>query len=260
MQEKVKLTFEYNTVDSRVKPDTINELYPMQTQRPRGVCVIISNMKFTDHSDREGTDKDEKNLSRTFRFLGYDVEIYQNRKAREILGIFKELQKRDFSKDDSLVCCILSHGEEGKIFGSDSRPVELDDITNLFTAKECPKLQGKPKLFFIQACRGKVPTKAVAKWDPGIKVQADDGGQTRPVMADFFFGYATPPGHAAFRNIDHGSWYISELCQVFCTYAKFAELKEMHTKVNNNVGTYGWNGTKEAPVQHSLLTKDLYFF
>ena len=256
----MKLTFEYETVAHRVKPDTCNELYPMQTQRSHGVCVIISNMKFTVHSDREGTDKDEKNLSRTFRYLGYDVVIYQNRKAQEILGIFHELQKRDFSNDDSLVCCILSHGEEGKIFGTDGIPFELDDVTNLFTANECPKLQGKPKLFFIQACRGKEPTKPVAKWDPGVKVQADDSGATRPVMADFFFGYATPPGHAAFRNIDHGSWYISELCQVFCTYAKFTKLTDMHTKVNYNVGTYGSKGMKEAPVQYSLLTKDLYFF
>ena len=141
--------------------------------------------------------------------------LYQNRKAREILGIFRELQKRDFSNDDSLVCCILSHGEEGKIFGSDSRAVELDDIKNLFTAKECPKLQGKPKLFFIQACHGKVQTKALAKWDPGYKVQADDDGKTRPNMADFFFGYATAPGHVALHDPAHGSWYISELCEVF---------------------------------------------
>lgn len=176
------------------------------------------------------------------------------------MGIFRELQKRDFSNDDSLVCCILSHGEEGKIFRSESRAVELDDIKNLFTAKECPKLQGKPKLFFIQACRGKVQTKAVAKWDPGCKVQADDGGKTRPNMADFFFGYATAPGHVAFRDPAHGSWYTSELCQVFCTYAKFTELKQMHTKVNNNVGKYGQEGEKEAPEQHISLVKDLYFF
>lgn len=78
MQEKVKLTFEYDTVGPCVKPDTINELY--QTKRPHGI-VIISNMKFTDHLGQEGTEKDEKNLSRTFRYLGYDVVIYQNRKA-----------------------------------------------------------------------------------------------------------------------------------------------------------------------------------
>jgi len=81
--------------------------------------------------------------------------------------------------------------------------------------------------------------------------------------SDFFFGYATPPGFAAFRDTEHGSWYISELCEVFCTHAKFAELKEMHTKVNNKVGTYTCDdlkGSKEAPEQHSLLTKDFYFF
>lgn len=258
VQEKVALTFEYTVSErSRARPDAINEVYSLQTQHPRGICVIISNEEFTDHSDREGTKEDEKNLSRTFRYLGYDVEIYRNCKACEIRGVFKELHKRDFSSHDSLVCCILSHGEEGKVFGSDSRAVELDEVTSYFTADKCPKLQGKPKLFFIQACRGKVPTKAVAKWDPGSKVQRDDGGATRPVMADFFFGYATPPGYAALRDTEHGSWYISELCEV---YAKFAELKEMHTKVNKNVGdktgTCDSKEVKEAPEQHSRLTKD----
>jgi len=266
LDKKVELTFKYTIpANSRTKPVPSNndDFYTLQTKRPRGVCVIISNEKFTDHDNREGTDKDEKNLSRTFRYLGYRVEIYQNRKACEILGIFEELKERDFSSHDSLVCCILSHGEEGKVFGSDSRAVELDGIISLITADKCPTLQGKPKLFFIQACRGKVSTKAVAKWDPGFKVQRDDGGATRPVMADFFFGYATPPGFAAFRDIDRGSWYISELCGVFCTHAKFAELKEMHTRVNDNVGTYECDdlkGSKEAPEQRSLLTKDFYFF
>ena len=70
MQEKVKLTFEYDVVGPRVNTDTINEVYPMQTKRPHGVCVIISNMKFTDHSDREGTDKDEKNLVQDISIFG----------------------------------------------------------------------------------------------------------------------------------------------------------------------------------------------
>lgn len=235
--------------------------WTLSDQTSHDICVIISNMKFTDHLGQEGTEKDEKNLSRTFRYLGYDVVIYQNRKAWEILGIFRELQKRDFSNDDSLVCWILSHGEEGKIFRSDSRAVELDDIKNLFTAKECPKLQGKPKLFFIQACRGKVQTKAVAKWDPGCKVQADDGGKTRPNMADFFFGYATAPGHVAFRDPAHGSWYISELCQVFVPMQSLLSwsrcIQKLITMLVNN---YGQEGEKEAPEQHISLVKDLSFF
>lgn len=83
----MKLTFEYDTVGPRVKLDTINELYPMQTKHPHGVCVIISNMKFTDHLGWEGMEKDEKK-SRTFRYLGYDVVIYTKTAKHEKFWAF----------------------------------------------------------------------------------------------------------------------------------------------------------------------------
>ena len=221
-----------------------------------GTCVIVSNKKFTDHLDRPGTEKDEQNLFVTFQYLGYDVELYQNCKAREIEGIFEKLYLRDFSNDDSLVCCILSHGEEGRVFGSDSRAIELDRITSLFTGRKCPQLKHKPKLFFIQACRGKAPTEVIAKDDHGI--QPDDG--RIPEQAHFFFGYATPPGYKALRDTSLGSWYISELCEVFCTYATFSSLQDMHTKVVDNVCEKESDfGTKEAPEDQNRLRRTLYF-
>lgn len=67
---------------------------------------------------------------------------------------------RDFSQHpghamaDCTVVCILSHGEEGYIFGADGRKFELDAIFQLFDNTCCPDLRGKPKLFIIQACRG----------------------------------------------------------------------------------------------------------
>ena len=70
----------------------------------------------------------------------------------------KKLQ--DFSQHpghaaaDCTVVCILSHGEEGYIFGADGRKFELDAIFKLFDNTCCPDLRGKPKSFIIQACRG----------------------------------------------------------------------------------------------------------
>ena len=252
--KKVKLTFQYEAVAQHEKPYTINKVYPMQNF-PHGTCVIINNRKFTDpdHECREGTEIDEKNLSETFRYLGYSIEIYRDCKASEIVGVFNGLQERNFSEHDSFVCCILSHGQEGKIIGSDSRPIELDDITSLFTADKCPTLSGKPKMFFIQACRLMKPTKVVKKFDHGVRTSTDDGGQlirtgTRPVEADFFLGYATPQGYPAFRNLDDGSWYILELCRVFCAFATFTKLQDMITMVNENVGTCYQNyGYCQAP-------------
>ena len=58
-------------------------------------------------------------------------------------------------------------------------------------------LADKPKLFFIQACRGDDE-------DRGVVLQKDAKGDSDdafhhslPREADFLFGYATPPGNVS---------------------------------------------------------------
>ncbi|KAL1466975.1 hypothetical protein MTO96_042396, partial [Rhipicephalus appendiculatus] len=56
---------------------------------------------------------------------------------------------------DCLVVILMSHGKKDMIDGIDGEQVHLfDDVFTLFNNEKCPALQGKPKLFFIQACRG----------------------------------------------------------------------------------------------------------
>ena len=55
---------------------------------------------------------------------------------------------------NSAVVVLMSHGNTGYIYGTDGEKVNIKDIQEEFDAKKCPKLTGKPKLFFIQACRG----------------------------------------------------------------------------------------------------------
>nr|XP_029504281.1 caspase-2-like [Oncorhynchus nerka] len=54
----------------------------------------------------------------------------------------------------SCVVCLLSHGVEGAIYGTDGQLLELDWVFEAFDNAHCPLLQNKPKMFFIQACRG----------------------------------------------------------------------------------------------------------
>ena len=79
--------------------------------------------------------------------------------------LFKSLQEmclklQQFSQHpghqeaECVVVCILSHGEEGYIFGADGKKFELDAIFELFDNTSCRSLLGKPKIFIIQACRG----------------------------------------------------------------------------------------------------------
>ncbi len=55
----------------------------------------------------------------------------------------------DHSDADCFVCVILSHGEEGYVYGTNGR-VSIDSIIKNFKGDASPSLAGKPKLFFIQ--------------------------------------------------------------------------------------------------------------
>ena len=55
---------------------------------------------------------------------------------------------------DAFVLVLLTHGNQGYIFGTDGEKVSIDHITTMFDGKHCPQLQNKPKLFIVQACQG----------------------------------------------------------------------------------------------------------
>ena len=55
----------------------VTRVYKMAYDRTHGFAVIISNTNFPEEK-REGNQKDEDNLSKTFRYLGYTVVIYQD--------------------------------------------------------------------------------------------------------------------------------------------------------------------------------------
>ncbi len=218
-----------------------------------GIAVIINNEQFETQPEREGSRLDEYNLVETFRYLRYKVEVYRECTSDDMDRIFQAIALRDHSGSDSFVCCILSHGKEGVVYGCDSKSVQLDSLTTRLNARECRSLAGKPKLFFIQACRGKMK-------DSGVRIACDGGMLEVPNEADFLFSFATPSGQACFRDLDHGSWYISELCQVLCRCATYLHLNDMLTEMHGRVGDYEVEGHRQAPEITQRLQSNVYFF
>ena len=53
-----------------------------------------------------------------------------------------------------MILAVLSHGRDGQVVTSDGLPVDTEDIYARFNNTNCPLLQGKPKFFIVQACRG----------------------------------------------------------------------------------------------------------
>lgn len=67
-------------------------------------------------------------IRRTFTTLGYDVVIHQDLSGAEMTRQHTLSSLEDHSPFDSLVVWIMSHGDEGIIFGSDAEPVRITSI------------------------------------------------------------------------------------------------------------------------------------
>ncbi|KAG1669181.1 Caspase [Nymphon striatum] len=101
--------------------------------------------------------------------------------------------KENYEDADCFVCCILSHGDMGVLYGRDGK-FPTDMMFSPFHGDACPSLAGKPKLFIIQACQGDKLDRGVTLM--GSKDEADAGNQTYkiPIHADFLIAYSTVPG------------------------------------------------------------------
>ena len=137
-----------------------------------------------------------QHLQELWQFLNFEVILQRDLESQEVYNVLREISAKDHSQYDCFVCCLLSHGENGGIFGTDCELVEIQDITALFKGVACPSLASKPKLFFIQACRGR-------NFDKGARLQADAAEisseeamrhNAEPNESHFLLGYATPPG------------------------------------------------------------------
>uniref|UniRef100_A0A8C6XQ97 Interferon regulatory factor 2 n=1 Tax=Naja naja TaxID=35670 RepID=A0A8C6XQ97_NAJNA len=139
------------SVDSVIQTD---ESYRMDCPE-MGICILVNNKHFLPNTGmalRSGTDADAALVFDTFRTLGYNVKTYNDLPCKRIIEVLQNIAKDDHKKRNSFVCVLLSHGEDGLIYGTDG-PLELKTLTSLFRGDRCKTLRGKPKLFFIQVIR-----------------------------------------------------------------------------------------------------------
>lgn len=111
---------------------------------------------------------------------------------------------------DAFICCILSHGMNGVVCGTDGEPLAIKQIIRTYKATNQSTLAGKPKVFLIQACQGKVKQPGVLLED----LQSDDCHLLSiPEEADFLVAVATVEDYVSFRHKIDGSWFIQSVCQ-----------------------------------------------
>ncbi|XP_046568754.1 uncharacterized protein LOC124277143 [Haliotis rubra] len=142
----------------------------------RGLAVIINNENFDPESklsDRKGSGVDASNLKGMFHRLGFKVILHKNLKGEEMVHTLQKVasnKEYDHAPADCFACAILSHGDNTDfppqktndamlrhdfVYGVDGMIVPTRFLLSIFNDECCPELEGKPRLFFIQACRGR---------------------------------------------------------------------------------------------------------
>ncbi|XP_069042952.1 caspase-14-like isoform X2 [Lepisosteus oculatus] len=183
----------------------------------------------------------EVDLERTRKLLSkYGFKCTEE---TDLLGkeIIPELTAfRDRANRRQVRCCVvvlMAHGKEDSILGTDNQPALLKEIFALFNNKECPKLQGQPKVFIIQACRGSDVDEGVMQADDLPSDFEDDGIQKYklPTISDTFTVYPTMPGNQALRHPERGSPLFWVMEEVFEKYAPRYHLADLFMKVNQKM-------------------------
>ncbi|KAK3091934.1 hypothetical protein FSP39_023824 [Pinctada imbricata] len=140
----------------------------------RGIAVVISNGDFTlsGLGPRDYAEIEIKAMSKVFSMLGYIVLRFQDLTTKQMMDIldYVSMMAELHDKSDSFACAIGSHGAETLmkstkdstktktyhhvIYGTDTF-IKTEDIIKIFADRRCKALKGKPKLFFLQACRSR---------------------------------------------------------------------------------------------------------
>ncbi|GFO38603.1 caspase-3-like [Plakobranchus ocellatus] len=142
-----------------------SEVYDMSTTT-RGLALIINNEDFENFSKRSGSSLDVTNLYNMFHYIGFKVTIQRNKTAEEMKTLLRQFsQHKLLGTVSALALVILTHGGSNDcLFGTDGTfsrcgPVSGTfitkmDIIHMFKGSICRSMEGKPKLFIVQACRG----------------------------------------------------------------------------------------------------------
>jgi len=237
-------------------------------------CYVINNSFSRDRnlSLKQQYDIDEREIGKTFSWLNFDVKVKRDVNYTEMEKFFRGMALKDHTDKECIVFFILSHGtEDGSIVTSDRRKFSIDSMIE--KVQNIETLVQKPKLFFIQACRG-------AQDMDAVEVEVKTAGiQTKTRVAkksNSFVYYSTMQGNRSYSSTKTGSFFVDILCQVLMEYHRNVNVRppyhfnDITTTVNDllsqHVRDFVLDGEEELKslVQvsevRSSLCQNIYFY
>ena len=237
--------------------------YYMPDRNDRGIGVIVTNEKFRGGKDRSGVNKDRENIKRMFIAMRLRIFEFTELTSLEIKNELRTVSQNEVKNSDFvLVVAFSTHGDEkDALYGSDGISISLrSDIISLFKPLYCKSLEGKPKIFLIQACRGTSEDHIVRN---GVYRDALEKEEIVSIESDILIAYACAPNYRAYRTKREGSWFINDLCTNFMHFQDDYDLVKILTITNQSLMLrVDTNDNTDKIAQssniHSTLRKDIF--
>nr|WMZ41596.1 dredd protein [Altica viridicyanea] len=254
--------------------------YPINSDKP-GIILIINQYEFYQEVDpkykhllppadlgmfqaRIGTNKDRDDLERVFKKFGFTT-IIEN--SLDHIAMIKAIQETVnlVTDESSLFICIMSHGDKGVIYGSNSCKVKVSEIQKIMASENLTNLNGKPKILILQSCQGQ---QCLQMDGPGGKENDDYSSITTDgphcSHRDMLTFWATVPGYAAVRDKKYGSWFIQAFCQQLLTHADTQHFLDICTMTNDELSQKEWitdegKNVMTPLIDNNTLRKKFYF-
>ncbi|KAK4307373.1 hypothetical protein Pmani_020892 [Petrolisthes manimaculis] len=276
----------YNNRPQAATPVDSHSLEYRMNHKRRGLALIIVYEVYGGSGPlRRKCAQDDVNITvRAFQHLGFEIKEHWNLKEQDLKRILKEVAATDHSQSDALAVIFMSHGGLNEknnrefIWVYDGK-VDTSVLWKNFTAENCPTLAGKPKMFFIQACRGEETDKGIQlNKQKGLRVSTDSFDPREkedyviPIHADMLMMWASYPGMFAFNSNNFGvkgSVFIHFLCQVLLENSFHDDLATLLLRVTREVAikyesyvpdNSTRHSKKQIPYTVSTLMRKVYFF
>ena len=232
----------------------------------------LGNMKLIETwpEPREGTQEDQKRLVEVFGDkLNFDVIVKEDLPLGGIQEVMRSIPEK---KPKIVVVFVLTHGRSNGIMWARDREYNFNDVIRrpLTPGKAGPDMTDVPKLFFVQACRGKRndDTRADGNTDEDRDGDDDaDGGSGLPTIpgnSDMLTLFPCVEEYKAYRRDQVGSWMIQTLCKHLEELKEEECIRDVLDKVKRDVAFQVYEqeeprmSYKQMPEVHDTLLRKLY--
>ncbi|XP_066535011.1 caspase a-like [Hoplias malabaricus] len=225
-----------------------HNVYPvLDKSKRKRLALLINNVEF--HSadmKRNGALRDEENMEKLLRALGYHVVKHSNLSGKQMDDALKSFAARpEHSESDSTFVVIMSHGKRDAILGVRFGPENLNDVlpvdniyTHLNTAN-CQALIDKPKVILIQACRGNENGGAWVSDSEADNAWDMESDAWRHKEKDFISLLSCTPDTKSYRHRENGSLFIGFLVEIFNANAHKDHIEELFRQVMRRFEDFG---------------------